>query len=222
MKLAPARTGFCTDVMRGWPGKGVGVGTGIIGTGVVTTHIRGVGVGLGVAVWVGAGVRVGINVGSAVGVGVGLGVGVLVGLGVNVGMKVGGPVALNAIVALAAWNSELPAKLAVSGVTPAAVDLKLHEALPLMSVTPVQEFPSRVILSWTPRIAIVGLAEMSKSDAVSVLVLPTVPLLGLTLSVQKVACGPPTHVTCAKLEVRVWGPTVANATSRSFPVKVPA
>lgn len=36
---------------------------------------------------------------------VGLGIGVPVGLGVNV-INVGGPVTLNAIVALAAWNSK--------------------------------------------------------------------------------------------------------------------
>jgi hypothetical protein len=194
----------------------VGVGTGTVGAGVPATQMRSVGVEVGVDFRVGVdvGVRVGVPK-MTVPVGVGLGVGDAVGVlpGVKVGTKVGGPVALNAIVALAGWNWKLPAKLAMSGVTPAAVGVMLHEALPVRPVVPVQEFPSKVNLSCVPGIAIGGVTEMSKSEAISVLVLPTVPLLGLRFRVHKVACGPPIHVTCAKLDASACAPTVADATS---------
>jgi len=67
-------------------GDGIGVGGGLVGTGVRVTG-RGVMVGTGVAVCVGGGVNVGVAVRVAVCVGVA--VCVDVGVGVHVGGKVG-------------------------------------------------------------------------------------------------------------------------------------
>src|SRR5271170_1063794 len=119
-KLAPASTGFCTELICGWPETGVGVGVGTVGLGVVAMHSGGVGVGVGVGVRVGLGVGVGVCVAIGVGirvcVGVGLGVevAVAVGFGVVIGIVVGGGVTLNPTVALAGSKVELPMKFAAS------------------------------------------------------------------------------------------------------------
>src|SRR5260370_18896212 len=198
-KSAPTRIGLVALLMRGWPGRAVGVGTGTVGLGVVATHIRGVGVGVGVAVRVRVGVCVGVRVavcvgvavGVLVGVPVGVAVGVLVNRGVAVGVEVGvplgvavGPMTVNPTDVLAARNLALLAKLAVKGTLPPVGGVRTQEALPFVLVTPVQDLPSSTNLSDALAMGAAVVAHTSDSDAVSVLGLPTVPLFELRLRVQ--------------------------------------
>jgi hypothetical protein len=73
--------------------------------------------------------------------------------------------------------------------------VSLQETLPLASVVPKQELPSREIWMLAPATATAGVTEMSLREAISVADFPAVALVGLRLSVRKDVCCPAVQVT---------------------------
>ena len=70
----------------------------------------------------------------------------------------------------------------------------MHDALPLASVVPKQEIPSKVNWMLAPTTATAGVTETSLSEPTSVTGLPTITLVGLRFSVRKLVCCPGVQV----------------------------
>ena len=159
----------------------------------------------------------GVGIGVRVAVGLSVEVAVPLGLGVNVGIVVGGAVTLNPIVVVAGVKAGLPAKLAVSVAISATDGVSVQDALPLASVVPKQELPSRENWTLAPVTGAGGVTETSLSEPRSVTGFPTATVIGLRLRVRNDECVPVVQLTTAWLEVRVLVPSMADAVIVSTP-----